>query len=69
MNMYEAAKFKSWLDKYEAAQELSEKTGTKFSHADVLRFALDRGLRLVVYVPTGMRGKHGWNLSMGSGTC
>ena len=36
----EDAKFKGWLDKDEAAQELSEKTGTKLSSADALRCAL-----------------------------
>ena len=58
MNMYsEAAKFKSWWDKYEAAQELSEKTGTKLSSADALHCALDRGVRFVVYVPTGTKDR------------
>ena len=58
MNMYsEGAKFKSWWDKYEAAQELSEKTGTKLSSANALRCALDRGVRFVVYVPTGTKDR------------
>ena len=53
--MNTAAQFKSWLDKAEAAQELSEKTGTKLCSADALRCALDRGVRFVVYVPTGTK--------------
>jgi hypothetical protein len=54
-------KFKRWLDKDEAAQELSEKTGTKLSSADALRCALDRGVPFVVYVPSGTpdcQGRH-----------
>ena len=49
----EAAKFKGWLDKNEAALELSEKTGTKLSSANALHGALERGVRFVVYIPTG----------------
>ncbi len=54
-------KFKRWLDKDEAAQELSEKTGTKLSSADALHCALDRGVPFVVYVPSGTpdcQGRH-----------
>ena len=53
----EGAKFKNWLDKDEAAQELSEKTGTKLGSADALRCALDRGVRFVVYVPSGTKDR------------
>ena len=49
--------FKGWLDKDEAAQELSEKTGIKLSSADALRCALDRGVRFVVYVPAGTKDR------------
>ena len=57
----EGAKFKGWLDKGEAAQELSEKTGIKLSSADALRCALDRGVPFVVNVPSGTpdcQGRH-----------
>ena len=47
----------NWRDKDEAAQELSEKTGTKLSSADALRCALDRGVRFVVYVPSGTKDR------------
>ncbi len=51
----EGAKFKGWLDKDEAAQELSERTGTKLSSADALLCALHKGVPFVVYVPSGTR--------------
>ena len=54
----EGAKFKRWWDQDEAAQELSEKTGTKLTPADILRCALDeRGVRFVLDVPAGTKDR------------
>ena len=64
----EGAKFKNWRDKDEAAQELSEKTGTKLSAADALRCALDRGVPFVVYVPSGTKDRQSRPWSLGSGS-
>jgi len=52
----DGAKFKRWWDKDEAAQQLSEKTGTKLTPTDILRCALDeRDVRFVLYVPAGTK--------------
>jgi len=63
--MNTAAQFKSWLNKYEAAHQLSKRTGTAFDHTDLLRIALDRGVRFVVDVPTGTKDRQGRPMESG----
>ena len=56
----DAAKFRSWWTEHEAAEQISAKTGTTLTSAEVLRCALDRGVRFVVFVPNGTKARDGW---------
>ena len=67
-------KLQEWLSKYEAAHYLSQKIvdpqrwglgEASIKEKDVLRYALEGHLRLVVYVPVGLKDIEGRSLEEG----
>ena len=59
LNRIRSAFFLGWYDPYEAAAYLSDQTNYDLDHRAVLLCALNKGLRLVVYVPTGTEDREG----------
>ena len=59
-----------WLNMYEAAQYLSQKIPKlRTEEHDVLRYALDGHLPLVLNLPTGTNDRQDLELEGGSGIC